>query len=99
VQVALNVSGARERRTTLNDSDDPDPSQFLGIRLPVTSDTGEMIEERWANWLRRTRRWSKGFAPSVPRNKDSPLEEDGFELSVPLEAAVSEVMPWSRSNG
>jgi S-formylglutathione hydrolase FrmB len=31
---------------------DPDPSQFLGIRLPVTLDTCEIIEERWANWLR-----------------------------------------------
>ena len=31
---------------------DPDPSQFLGIRLPVTLDTCELIEERWANWLR-----------------------------------------------
>jgi enterochelin esterase-like enzyme len=30
---------------------DPDPSQFLGIRLPVTPDTCELIEERWANWL------------------------------------------------
>jgi S-formylglutathione hydrolase FrmB len=31
---------------------DPDPTQFLGMRLPVTFDTCEMIEERWANWLR-----------------------------------------------
>lgn len=31
---------------------DPDPAQFLGIRLPVTLDTCELIEERWANWLR-----------------------------------------------
>src|SRR5258708_11976995 len=31
---------------------DPDPTQFLGIRLPVTLDTCEVIEERWANWLR-----------------------------------------------
>ncbi|WP_026872586.1 alpha/beta hydrolase [Inquilinus limosus] len=31
---------------------DPDPSQFLGIRLPVTLDTCEVIEERWANWLK-----------------------------------------------
>lgn len=30
---------------------DPDPSQYLGIRLPVTPDTCEVIEERWANWL------------------------------------------------
>jgi hypothetical protein len=32
---------------------DPDPAQFLGIRLPVTVDTSEIIEERWANWLRQ----------------------------------------------
>ena len=31
---------------------DPDPTQFLGLRLPVTFDTCEVIEERWANWLR-----------------------------------------------
>jgi S-formylglutathione hydrolase FrmB len=31
---------------------DPDPSQFLGIRLPVSFDTCEVIEARWANWLR-----------------------------------------------
>jgi hypothetical protein len=28
---------------------DPDPTQFLGIRLLVTFDTCEIIEERWAN--------------------------------------------------
>jgi S-formylglutathione hydrolase FrmB len=32
---------------------DPDPTQFLGIRLPVTFDTCEIIEDRWANWLRQ----------------------------------------------
>jgi hypothetical protein len=31
---------------------DPDPTQFLGIRLPVAFDTCEIIEERWANWMR-----------------------------------------------
>ena len=31
---------------------DPDPTQFLGIRLPVTIDTRVLIEERWANWSR-----------------------------------------------
>src|ERR1700758_5422305 len=31
---------------------DPDPTQFLGMRLPVTFDTCEVIEDRWANWLR-----------------------------------------------
>jgi hypothetical protein len=32
---------------------DPDPTQFLGIRPPVTFDTCEIIEERWANWMRQ----------------------------------------------
>jgi S-formylglutathione hydrolase FrmB len=31
---------------------DPDPGEFLGMRLPVTFDTCEVIEERWANWMR-----------------------------------------------
>jgi len=31
---------------------DPDPESFLGIRLPVTLDTCEIIPERWANFLR-----------------------------------------------
>ncbi len=31
---------------------DPDPTQFLGMRLPVTFDVCEIIEDRWANWLR-----------------------------------------------
>jgi S-formylglutathione hydrolase FrmB len=31
---------------------DPDPNEFLGMRLPVTFDTCEIIPERWANWLR-----------------------------------------------
>jgi S-formylglutathione hydrolase FrmB len=30
---------------------DPDPAEFLGMRLPVTHDTCELIAERWANWL------------------------------------------------
>jgi S-formylglutathione hydrolase FrmB len=30
---------------------DPDPSAYLGLQLPVTRDTCEVIEERWANWL------------------------------------------------
>ena len=30
---------------------DPDPSAFLGIRLPIDLETGERIEARWANWL------------------------------------------------
>jgi S-formylglutathione hydrolase FrmB len=32
---------------------DPDPTQYLGIRLPITFDTCEVIEERWVNWLRQ----------------------------------------------
>ena len=39
---------------------DPDPTQFLGIRLPVTFDTCEVIAERWANWMRQD---------PVPRSK------------------------------
>jgi S-formylglutathione hydrolase FrmB len=31
---------------------DPDPSAYLGMRLPVTFDTCEIISDRWANWLR-----------------------------------------------
>jgi len=31
---------------------DPDPNEFLGMRLPVTFDTCEVIESRWANWMR-----------------------------------------------
>ena len=30
---------------------DPDPTQFLGIRLPVDLETCELIPERWRNWL------------------------------------------------
>jgi S-formylglutathione hydrolase FrmB len=31
---------------------DPDPAEFLGMRLPVTFDTCEVIQDRWANWMR-----------------------------------------------
>ena len=31
---------------------DPDPEAFLGLRLPVTWDTCELIADRWQNWLR-----------------------------------------------
>ena len=31
---------------------DPDPEAYLGIRLPVTIDTCEIIPERWANFLK-----------------------------------------------
>jgi enterochelin esterase-like enzyme len=30
---------------------DPDPSCFLGIRLPADLETGEILAERWNNWL------------------------------------------------
>lgn len=30
---------------------DPDPSAFWGVRLPVTFDTCEVIEDRWRNFL------------------------------------------------
>jgi enterochelin esterase-like enzyme len=30
---------------------DPDPVAFLGLRLPCDLETGELIGERWANWL------------------------------------------------
>lgn len=30
---------------------DPDPHAYLGVRLPVDLATGEMIAERWKNWL------------------------------------------------
>lgn len=30
---------------------DPDPESPFGIRLPVTEDTCQIIEERWKNWL------------------------------------------------
>src|SRR5208282_5208298 len=30
---------------------DPDPDAFLGLQLPVSLDTCELIPERWKNWL------------------------------------------------
>ena len=30
---------------------DPDPTAPLGIRLPADLETGELIAERWENWL------------------------------------------------
>jgi enterochelin esterase-like enzyme len=30
---------------------DPDPGCFLGIRLPADLETGEILAERWDNWL------------------------------------------------
>ena len=32
---------------------DPDPMQFLRIRLPMTFDTYEVVAKRWANWMRQ----------------------------------------------
>lgn len=31
---------------------DPDPSAYLGIRLPITIDTCELIPDRWANFVK-----------------------------------------------
>jgi len=31
---------------------DPDPDAWLGLRLPVTPDTCEIIPERWDNWMK-----------------------------------------------
>ncbi len=31
---------------------DPDPSAYMGVRLPVTLDTCEIIPERWANFVK-----------------------------------------------
>lgn len=31
---------------------DPDPTQFRNMRLPIDPYTGELIAERWANWMK-----------------------------------------------
>ncbi len=31
---------------------DPDPSAYCGVRLPVTTDTCEIVPERWANFVK-----------------------------------------------
>jgi len=31
---------------------DPDPSAFMGVRLPVDPQTCELIPERWTNWMK-----------------------------------------------
>jgi S-formylglutathione hydrolase FrmB len=31
---------------------DPDPTQFRNMRLPIDPHTGELIAERWANWMK-----------------------------------------------
>src|SRR6202011_5566274 len=45
----------------------PDPVQFLGIRLPVTFDTCEVIEERWASFK----------SPSDRRSSEASVQEMG----------------------
>jgi hypothetical protein len=47
------VSGKVINALAMAASYDPDPTQFLGIRLPVTFDACEVIEERRANWMRQ----------------------------------------------
>ena len=31
---------------------DPDTTQFMNMRLPFDAYTGELIPERWANWMK-----------------------------------------------
>jgi hypothetical protein len=31
---------------------DPDPQAYMGVRLPVTADTCELVPERWANYVK-----------------------------------------------
>jgi hypothetical protein len=45
----------------------PDPVQFLGIRVPVTFDTCEVIEERWASFK----------SPSDRRSSEASVQEMG----------------------
>ena len=62
----------------------PDPEAFLGLRLPVTLDTCEVIEERWQNWLA----WDpaqmvKTHAPAIKKLKAFYLEcgtEDQYDI-------------------
>ena len=45
---------------------DPDPSRFLGVRLPVDLYTCELIEERWATgWPGIRSRWSSATAQDL----------------------------------
>jgi len=63
---------------------DPDPSQFLGIRLPVDIETCELIPERWANWLAHDPvRMVDGCADNLRRLKGIYIDcgsEDQFHL-------------------
>jgi hypothetical protein len=49
----ISRSSSAKCSVPLRPSYDPDPTQFLGVRLPVTIDTCELVEERWANWSRQ----------------------------------------------
>jgi len=63
---------------------DPDPSQFLGIRLPVDLETCALIPERWANWLAHDPvRMVDGCADNLRRLKAIYIDcgsEDQFHL-------------------
>jgi enterochelin esterase-like enzyme len=49
---------------------DPDPDSTLGIRLPVDLETGEIIPQRWAVWLRHDPvRIASEHAPALRRLK------------------------------
>lgn len=63
---------------------DPDPDTFLGLRLPVTSDTCELIEDRWENWLAwDPARMVEAHADAIARLKGFYLEcgtEDQYNI-------------------
>src|SRR5437667_57557 len=46
----INSAAIGRHVLALGASSDPDPTQFLGIRLPAELDTAELIPERWAKW-------------------------------------------------
>ena len=62
---------------------DPDPQAFLGLRLPVTLDTCEIIPERWANWLA----WDPALM--VAAHADSIAKLKGFYLDCGTEDQYS----------
>lgn len=63
---------------------DADPEAFLGLRLPVTLDTCEIIAERWDNWLAwDPARMVETHADAIGRLKGFYLEcgtEDQFSI-------------------
>jgi len=63
---------------------DPDPAQFLGIRLPVDLETCELMPERWRNWLAHDPvRMADGCADNLRRLKAIYIDcgnEDQFHL-------------------